>query len=92
MTGSGPRGHPWAASEGFCPVLQVLPFGEKTGKWLCSMASSWSSSSAELSVKKRAGHEIEPPGSRFWGEGALSLGANQHEYVYVCVWQDRKVE
>ena len=81
MTGSGPRGHPWATSEGCSPELQVLPFGEKTGKmWLCSMVSSLSSSSAELSVKK-PGCASKPPGCRFGREGAPSLVANQHERV-----------
>lgn len=52
------------------------------------MASSSSSSSAELSVKK-PGHTSKPPGCRFGREGALSLGANQHECVYarVCARQ-----
>lgn len=91
MTGSGPRGQPWATSEGGCPGLQVLPFGEKTGKmWLCSMASLLSSSSAVLSVKK-SDHRNKLPGSRFGREGALSLGANQHECVYAFV-RDGKVE
>lgn len=39
------------------------------------------SSLAELSVKK-PGHKSKPPGRRFGREGALSLGANQHECVY----------
>lgn len=82
MTGSGPRGHPWTNSVGCCPVLQVLPFGGNTGKmWLCSIASSSSSSSAELSVQK-PGHTSKPPGRRYRREGALSLGANQHECVF----------
>lgn len=61
--------------------------------WLCSMVSSSSSSSAELSVKKPGHTRSKPPGRRFGREGALSLGANQHECVYTREFaRDSKVE